>query len=433
MSEQTENTASAEAAAPVPAAGTGAESSGPSMDQMWVPLDAIETDKIENLRGGETAPESLARSVWEAGTGHSQHLISPPQVITVVQTSDDGEVMVDDDDNAIIESIHLVAGFQRVAGLRTLRRMIAEHNQRVADETIGEMEKDETYLFRNGDGVITVEIEFQYDDVPVGFTEATELTPDVVGWAHDLNLAENLARTGLNLASEISGAEKLLAGGRTQTQVSALLAKSQATVSQYHKVASKTLPEYLDAIRDGSITLKQALAVASSKDMFKKDGTPNRTAQKAALAKLTSDKKAARDIVEKAKTKRTTGEVAKFAADLPSDACYTDMDDDRRQAILATLAWFNMGCDENALVYGVTDDIDLAVIPKPKPKKEAKPKKVAAKKTTKKAAKKTPRKRSAKKVDAAAPASEAAAPAGEEAAPAAPAKRKLRRSSKAAE
>jgi len=431
MSEQTENTASAEAAAPIPAADTGAESSGPSMDQMWVPLDAIETDKIENLRGGETAPESLARSIWEAGTGHDQHLISPPQVITVVQTSDDGEVMVDADDNAIIESIHLVAGFQRVAGLRTLRRMIAEHNQRVADETIGEMEKDETYLFRNADGVIPVEINFQYDDVPVVFTEAAELTPDVVGWAHDLNLAENLARTGLNLASEISGAEKLLAGGRTQTQVSALLAKSQATVSQYHKVASKTLPEYLDAIREGSITLKQALAVASSKEMLKTNGTPNRTAQKAALARLTSDKKAARDIVEKAKTKRTTGEMAKFAADLTSDACYTDMDDDRRQTILATLSWLNMGADENALVYGVTADIDLAVIPKPKPKKEAKPKKAAAaKKTT---TKKAPRKRSAKKAVAAAPAGEAAAPAGEEAAPAAPAKRKLRRSSKAAE
>ena len=122
--------------------------------------------------------------------------------------------------------------------------------------------------------------------------------------------------------------------------------------------------------------------------------------------------------------------MAKFAADLTSDACYTDMDGDRRQAILATLAWFNMGCDENALVYGVTDDIDLGVIPKPKPKKEAKkkaPKKAAAKK-------KTPRKRAAKKKPAAAA---AAAAEGDEAAPAAEAapapKRKLRRSSKTAE
>ncbi len=428
MSEQTE-TAQADEAAPIPEA-AAVEAAGPTMDQMWVPLDSIQTDKIENLRGGETAPETLARSIWEAGGGTGQHLISPPQVLSVVQTSDDGEVVLDEDENAIIDTIHLVAGFQRIAGLRTLRRMISEHNQRIADETIGEMDKDETYLFRNADGVIGTEIEFQYDDVPVVFTEVVELTTDVVSWAHDLNLAENLARTGLNLASEISGAEKLLSGGRTQTQVSALLGKSQATVSQYHKVATKTLPEYLDAIRSGDITLKQALAVAGSRDMFKKDGTPNRTAQKAALAKLTSDKKAARDIIEKAKTKRTTGEVAKFAADLTSDACYTDMDGDRRQAILATLAWFNMGCDENALVYGVTDDIDLGVIPKPKPKKEAKkkaPKKAAAKK-------KTPRKRAAKKKPAAAA---AAAAEGDEAAPAAEAapapKRKLRRSSKTAE
>ncbi len=370
-------------------------------EQMWVPLERIMTNRIQNLRGGATDPETLAKSIWEAGPGAAQHLISPPQVVEVVQTDEAGQVIHDDEGNPIAEEIHLVAGFQRIAGLHRLKALIGEHNRMVADGSISQKNEDSAYMFRNGDGVFAREIDFMYNEVPVVYREVTDLTEEVMEWAHKVNLAENTARTGLNLATEIRGICALRKTGYTQVQVAGLLGKSQATISQYEKVVSKLIPEFLDAIQAGDITLKQALAVAGQKEFFSRDGSPNKTAQKAALGKLTLDKKAAREIASKKKTRRSQREIAKFAADLSSDECYADMDTDRRQSILSVLSWLNMGCDENALVYGLATEIDLGVIPQPKEKKKAAPRKKAAPKKKAKA-KAAPKRRAPKRKAAAA-------------------------------
>ncbi len=341
-------------------------------------IDAIGVDDIKNMRTNLVGIDQLSESI------HIEGLLQPPVVAVIFDRDADGNLQFDEDNQPKTKGIHLIAGFRRKAAIELLGTNTDEHNVRVSEDDWEGVEA-EGYMFLDDDGaILKEEVAFEYDFLGCVVREVDTLDEDTLSHARRSNLIENLSREDLGIGDAIRGVNALLADGFTQTQVGNATSLSQPTVSNYRSVGT-AIDAVLEAVDDGKIKLSTAVNISK---MRTQAGKPNKRDQQNALSEAINGKEKG----ESVKKRRTPRELSELFHDLQTDGSFPEMDDERRGAIVDTLAWAFCMCDTDVLVDGLSDKInyDSELMPaKKEPKAAKEPKKAKAAKATKTPAKGT--------------------------------------------